>query len=1158
MFDGRRVVYSYCPDVTGEANGVQHTPRVGCDIFIIDVASKTRTQLTNGEYEPNTNPQINTANRLPVFNMGPTPVSGGRIAFTSNRHGFVPPKGSGMFTSQLFVMNEDGSDVHFVGALNIAGALHPFQLKDGRICWSTQESQGYRDSRGWGIWCSKPDGREWEPLQSAFGEQQLFHFATQLSNGDVIVEEYYNFNTFGFGSFITIPLSAGATSAASFGPADAASNPSHVVTDACGVRIDYRKPFSWLGSFSTTPFAHPFDRASGLRDPSLCGTAAEATAPRLGKVMHPQGAPGNDLLMAYTPGPATIQNRPTDLPRPQSGIYVAKNVTVIDHPDQLVRIVDEPNVNEIWPRALVPYRDIYGVQQPVEIPFLPNDGTLHPSLPPGTPYGIIGTSSMCNRESKTGNARNQNFARSGLHYDGLETMWNRGSDNWINQGSDARIFSCDDIDRVRIILTEPLSEVGSRDARFKVQWANERMRVLGEVSVRKPGVSDVDGNPDTSFSARIPADTPFTFQLLDRNGQLLTMAQTWHQVRPGEVRVNCGGCHAHSQRPTPWAASAAAKVAPVDLLMPAHDVEYRRHIEPMIQAKCVSCHRGDPATAPGQLAFTGDPAQNYLRLANDPNAQFGQKPPAGQLTWRMNTSRYVRPAMSTRSLLTWVLANRRLDGWTNERFPGPPQFGIAVDVWNRDMTDLDFEPGTVDHSRLVTDAERRMVSTWIDLFAPEDRGAFFADENRPALTVHAFGGQLIVGAADAYSGLDTPSLTVLANGASVSLRDLGDGRWSAQLPSGRVQVEARVRDRAGNTTVIRRTLSDGPAPSPAPGPLPPGPNPNPPVGGVPSPGGDPFPFDQQPVDDRFDRVRDWNPQTARATPGNRAGSALVCADSVTCFAVDVLHTGIAAPRRVQPLADGRILWIEGDASIRLMAQDGSVQEAYSPDRRDLGTIRISDMTVAPDFTETGRVYLAVVRPQPDGSSRTSIVRARELAGRFGELATIVPDFQTGSRADPALAVGGDGTIYLAMPAETGTPRGPFDGGVLAFAPDGRTINSGTWPVVSNGDALPSALLVQGGKLWLGTLRQSTLSPPVRAVAAAGKTDSAAAEGRWVMGAGGAISVPASQRLRLQGLDLTAVANGNAGEVYIAGSRAATGEGVLLRLRPLEASVRSSP
>ncbi len=44
---------------------------------------------------------------------------------------------------------------------------------------------------------------------------------------------------------------------------------------------------------------------------------------------------------------------------------------------------------------------------------------------------------------------------------------------------------------------------------------------------------DPDGNPDTSFLAKIPADTAFTFQTLDKDGMVLNMAQTWHQLRPG-------------------------------------------------------------------------------------------------------------------------------------------------------------------------------------------------------------------------------------------------------------------------------------------------------------------------------------------------------------------------------------------------------------------------------------------------------------------------------------------------------------------------------------------------------------------------------------------------------------------------------------------------
>src|SRR4029453_1204120 len=95
----------------------------------------------------------------------------------------------------------------------------------------------------------------------------------------------------------------------------------------------------------------------------------------------------------------------------------------------------------------------------------------------------------------------------------------------------------------------------------------ERLRILGEIPVRhftsereRPEQPlDPDGNPDTSFLAKIPADVAFTFQTIDKNGMVLNMAQTWHQVRPGEIRNNCGGCHAHSQQPTDFNATLASK-----------------------------------------------------------------------------------------------------------------------------------------------------------------------------------------------------------------------------------------------------------------------------------------------------------------------------------------------------------------------------------------------------------------------------------------------------------------------------------------------------------------------------------------------------------------------------------------------------------------------
>src|SRR5262249_62053785 len=59
-----------------------------------------------------------------------------------------------------------------------------------------------------GIWPTPPDGANWTPLVSAFdpgGAPNGFHFQTQLSDGSLVVEEYYNQNNSGFGAYIKLP-----------------------------------------------------------------------------------------------------------------------------------------------------------------------------------------------------------------------------------------------------------------------------------------------------------------------------------------------------------------------------------------------------------------------------------------------------------------------------------------------------------------------------------------------------------------------------------------------------------------------------------------------------------------------------------------------------------------------------------------------------------------------------------------------------------------------------------------------------------------------------------------------------------------------------------------------------------------------------------------
>ena len=151
--------------------------------------------------------------------------------------------------------------------------------------------------------------------------------------------------------------------------------------------------------------------------------------------------------------------------------------------------------------------------------------------------------------------------------------------------------------------------------------------------------------------AKIPADTPFSFQMLDKDGLQLTMAQTWHQVRPGEVRNNCGGCHGHSQQPLFIQDTVAGKPGykPIDLTTlvtlltktpggqptvktnppDAANVEFLRDIRPVLQRSCVPCH--STTNAQGNLVlndytnYSGLPG-DYARLAGDSGGRWGYKP----------------------------------------------------------------------------------------------------------------------------------------------------------------------------------------------------------------------------------------------------------------------------------------------------------------------------------------------------------------------------------------------------------------------------------------------------------------------------------------------------------------------------------------------------
>src|SRR5204863_5832729 len=117
--------------------------------------------------------------------------------------------------------------------------------------------------------------------------------------------------------------------------------------------------------------------------------------PFLGNVTHPSAAPANHLLTVWTP-PWDAQDQ--SVPTYDAGIYLLKSGRPINHPAKMLLVKNDPKYQELWPRALVPYKRIHGIDEPPRFVHR-NDGKASPHLPEGTPFGLVGSSSLYKRES---------------------------------------------------------------------------------------------------------------------------------------------------------------------------------------------------------------------------------------------------------------------------------------------------------------------------------------------------------------------------------------------------------------------------------------------------------------------------------------------------------------------------------------------------------------------------------------------------------------------------------------------------------------------------------------------------------------------------------------------------------------------------------------
>ncbi|NIP92244.1 MAG: hypothetical protein GWO24_01715, partial [Akkermansiaceae bacterium] len=132
-FDGQSVFYAKFHHMArGEAHMSKLRSREGADIYKVHVRTREVVRLTRQEKTPNTGAILEGEESHPrgVHNLAPCPVPGGRIVFVSDRNGFRGVREQTQPALQLFVMDDDGSNVEHTGPLNLGTALHPVALAD--------------------------------------------------------------------------------------------------------------------------------------------------------------------------------------------------------------------------------------------------------------------------------------------------------------------------------------------------------------------------------------------------------------------------------------------------------------------------------------------------------------------------------------------------------------------------------------------------------------------------------------------------------------------------------------------------------------------------------------------------------------------------------------------------------------------------------------------------------------------------------------------------------------------------------------------------------------------------------------------------------------------------------------------------------------------
>jgi len=875
-------------DVTSDTTGFIFTNNkrihtTGSKLRTVNIASGVSSDLTS--------PGAGVYDSGPAYVSTTTGIQN-KIAFTSTRTGAFRNlifHDSGISTDPVMamhLMDEDGGNIELIGHHDLSQVQHPYQTMDGKLAFSTWMtsnsflfSKGNSQSLGFGtthnffsLWDMRSDGTLQFPI---FGQHNrtgslgatgdLFvalHNITQKTDGNICTGDYYRQNNNALGSVFCfqrepegqegrVPV---VTDKNDFFLPNVVSklstwgtmrdNAAHIVPTFPDVptaltHANYTGIMPWYGK-AGFPFALPSNGLGivwGVGSCSIIGfhevwTALGMSAPFL---TTGNGNGVTPYLVTELSDEMISRGLDGDIPGCNLGIY-RTTVNPSTTPADLVLMADSRDWHEIYPRAAVPYTDIYGISQPAVLVTPTSD-----AIPKGSPFGMLGAASVVDRETRH---------PAGIMIDPTDF----GHSDIHNMfGTDAFDYTDDEICGVEIIAIHP-NEIGNIGENI-ITPLGERQTFLGQVYTRNKDVNgdpilDINGNEDTSFLIEMPANIAYTMSGIDCDGNALNRDQAWQSLKPKELKT-CGGCHVHSRPPlVQFSQSHAATPGFVHTQLGKGNVpmlagldvngdiqidnfvgydyvpEFTRDIRPILESRCVTCHAtgGSPGAGSSprleaglvlddfSVGPTGLPSKTgstHYRLVED-NGQIYVPSALRKNIENGNSSNYfVRPQLTRYiklnnargSLLYWKLVGSRTDN--------------RLDTDH--ATDIDF--GSVHPATTVTAEEIKTIARWINIGAPAGSGTdYLTDTHKPTLVMSAIidggAGNTItgfnIGTVDLGSGIDVGTLNVcLRNGGTCTniapaaqLHGITTFNLGTPISDVNQIVEASVSDISGNTRDI--------------------------------------------------------------------------------------------------------------------------------------------------------------------------------------------------------------------------------------------------------------------------------------------------------------------------------------------------------------------